>query len=563
MSEFKLCAVIPTYNHGATVAATVDCLLADGIHCIIIDDASNEITQLQLITVAEQQEVTLKRLNDNQGKGGAVMAGLKVAQTLGFSHALQIDADGQHDAADIPNFIQQAIAHPDALICGQPIYDESVPLGRKIARNITHFWVGVETLTFSPFDAMCGFRVYPVKLTIEVLDSANIGRRMDFDIEVLVRSLWHNIRLIPIKTKVIYPENGTSHFNYLKDNVLIFLMHSKLFFGMVWRLPKILRLTHRSKKQQQTHWSNISERGSLLGIKILLWLYRWLGRHVILLFLYPIIAYFYLSNKKSRAASKLYLQRLDDFDSTVFKQKPNGWLSYQHFLSFARSALDKVSSWMGILNHGQVIFEKSHVLKGLAKQGQGAMIITAHLGAIEVSRALANDIDEVTMNALMFTEHAGKFNQVLKEVNPHFDDDAIFVNELGPDTAILIKDKIEQGEMLVISGDRTPVNASANIASVDFLGHKADFPHGPFILASLMSCPVYLMFCVKEKKGYRIELELFDEGIKLSRKTRRENLDAVVQRYVHRLEYYCALYPLQWFNFFDIWGNSAPNSDNG
>lgn len=176
----------------------------------------------------------------NQGKGGAVQTGLKVAYSQGFTHALQIDADGQHDLNDVDKMLSESKNHPKALISGKPIYDESVPKHRYYARNITHFWVWIETLSFQIKDTMCGYRVYPLAETVELLSQQAIGKRMDFDIEIMVRLYWQKIECRFIPTAVEYPEDGVSHFRAFEDNVLISWMHTKLFFGMLIRVPSLL-----------------------------------------------------------------------------------------------------------------------------------------------------------------------------------------------------------------------------------------------------------------------------------------------------------------------------------
>src|SRR3546814_565626 len=176
----------------------------------------------------------------NQGKGAAVKSALRAAHARGFTHALQIDADGQHDVGDIPKMLALAQQHPAAVITGQPVYDASVPHGRLAARYLTHVWVWIETLSLGIRDSMCGFRVYPLPAVVAVLEKAHLGSRMDFDPEVLVRLAWSGIAVVSLPTRVTYPEGGQSHFRMVEDNLLITWMHVRLFFGMLWRLPVLL-----------------------------------------------------------------------------------------------------------------------------------------------------------------------------------------------------------------------------------------------------------------------------------------------------------------------------------
>ena len=207
----------------------------------MVNDGSNESTTCLLRELADSfSYLTVLEHKENQGKGGAVQTGLKEAYARGHSHALQIDADGQHDLSDVDTFLTESKHNPEVLISGKPIYNESVPKHRYYARGITHFWVWIETLSFSIKDTMCGYRVYPLAPTISLLNRSSLGKRMDFDIEVMVRLYWDKLEFKFIPTKVDYPEHGTSHFKAFRDNVLISWMHTKLVFGMLLRLPKLI-----------------------------------------------------------------------------------------------------------------------------------------------------------------------------------------------------------------------------------------------------------------------------------------------------------------------------------
>ncbi|RZI60726.1 MAG: glycosyltransferase family 2 protein [Rubrivivax sp.] len=237
----NLTAVVPVYNHGGPVGGVVRALRAQGLPVLLVDDGSEPgcAAVLDALSAADA-EVRLLRLAVNQGKGGAMIAGLTEAQRLGFTHALQIDADGQHDVVDLPRFLAEAETFPDHFICGCPVYDASVPKGRLYGRYATHVWVWINTLSFAVKDSMCGFRVYPLAPTVARLTRTRIGRRMDFDVEIAVRLVWDGVRVRNVATRVRYPEDGVSHFRALRDNLLISWMHTRLFFGMLPRLPLLL-----------------------------------------------------------------------------------------------------------------------------------------------------------------------------------------------------------------------------------------------------------------------------------------------------------------------------------
>lgn len=238
------CAVIPVYNHGATVGAVVAALRALGLPCVLVDDGSEPVCAAVLEALAGAG-VLLVRRPFNGGKGAAVQDGLRAAADAGYSHALQIDADGQHDLDDAVRLLQASRAEPEALIGGQPVYGDDVPRARLYGRWLTRVWVWINTLSRDIPDAMCGFRVYPLARTLPVLRGA--GARMDFDIAVLVHLHWAGVPMRWLPTRVRYPEDGISHFRGLADNVLISRMHARLFFGMLRRAPVlILRRTGRA-----------------------------------------------------------------------------------------------------------------------------------------------------------------------------------------------------------------------------------------------------------------------------------------------------------------------------
>ncbi len=238
----KICILIPVYNHGEAIGIVLNGVLPSGIPVVLVDDGSNQecAEKLDFLTRENQKQVSLVRLPLNEGKGGAVMAGMRAAQEMGYSHVLQIDADGQHNTEDISKFLETSRRYPRALICGCPVYDESIPRGRLYGRYATHIWVWINTLSLEIKDSMCGFRVYPLTPVMELISSIKIGRHMDFDVEILVRLHWQGMSIVSIPTRVTYPLDGVSHFRLWEDNVRISQMHAKLFFGMLLRLPRLL-----------------------------------------------------------------------------------------------------------------------------------------------------------------------------------------------------------------------------------------------------------------------------------------------------------------------------------
>ncbi|WP_214454796.1 glycosyltransferase family 2 protein [Aeromonas dhakensis] len=557
------CILIPCYNHAGPLAAVLARLAEFELPCLLVDDGSEPVAAAALDALAAQHPwVSLLRHSHNQGKGGAVMTGLRRAHELGFSHALQVDADGQHDLTDLPALLAEARQHPAALVSGRPLYDDSVPKGRLYGRYITHVWVWIETLSFAIKDSMCGFRVYPLASTCALLERVALGRRMDFDTEVMVRLHWAGVPMRFVPTRVIYPVDGRSHFRLFRDNLDISWMHTRLVCRLLWdlllrlcRWPARLgaRLT-RLWRERRTHWSRTPERGSLLGMQIMLASYRLLGRRGFSLLLYPVIGYFWLTGRAQREASRAYLARLETFanaQGVALPAEPRS--SFRHFLRFGEAALDKLAGWRGDITEQQVELVGAEHYQTAINSGKGVLLLGSHLGDLELCRALGSRKQGLRINALVFTRHAARFNALLKQINPDSHLNLIQVQELGADTAILLKEKLELGEWVVIVGDRTSVTREKRVIWADFLGAPAPFPLGPFVLSSVLGCPVYLMFGLKEQGRFRVHFEPFADGQPLPRQGRQQILASWVQAYADRLQHHCLRAPLDWFNFFDFW----------
>jgi glycosyltransferase involved in cell wall biosynthesis len=234
-------AVIPVYEHEHAVPHVVAALQTQGLPIVLVDDGSGESCRRALEELSRSTGATLVRLPANGGKGAAVIAGLRAAAAAGFTHALQVDADGQHTLTDTPRFLAAAAHEPEAIICGKPMFDSSIPRLRFVSRYITHVLVWLQTLSLSAIrDSMCGFRLYPVRSVLRVVDEDGVGTRMDFDIEILVKLVWRGHELRWLDTRVSYPLDGISHFRMLLDNLRLARMHVRLVLGMVWRAPRLI-----------------------------------------------------------------------------------------------------------------------------------------------------------------------------------------------------------------------------------------------------------------------------------------------------------------------------------
>lgn len=238
--RFSACAVIPVYNHERAIAAVFEGVSAQGLHVFLVDDGCNEACRRELQRLSTAPHATLLRHESNQGKGAAVITGMRAAHRRGFTHALQIDADGQHTLADVGRFVDEAHMHPDCVVCGYPVFDASIPAVRYYGRYLTHAMVWLQTLSFEIRDSMCGFRLYPLAAVEALLAKSGVGARMDFDTEIIVRLHWREVPMRWIATQVRYPVDGVSHFRMFYDNVRMTSLHVRLTLGMLLRLPMLL-----------------------------------------------------------------------------------------------------------------------------------------------------------------------------------------------------------------------------------------------------------------------------------------------------------------------------------
>lgn len=238
----KACVIVPVYNHEQAIPEVVARLKAHGLFCLLVNDGSSAACSNVLNAIAEREADWLALINrpENGGKGAAVIDGFNEAIRLGFTHALQVDADGQHDVNDIPEFLAAGRRQPDAMILGRPVFDDSVPKGRLYGRQFTNLWIAINTLSLAIADGMCGFRLYPLGAVARLVETARIGRRMDFDIDIVVRLYWQGTNAVNLPTRVRYPCDGVSHFQLWRDNAMISAIHARLFLGMLARLPRLL-----------------------------------------------------------------------------------------------------------------------------------------------------------------------------------------------------------------------------------------------------------------------------------------------------------------------------------
>lgn len=310
-----------------------------------------------------------------------------------------------------------------------------------------------------------------------------------------------------------------------------------------------------SAVQGQSHWAAMAEVGSARGILILYWIYKLLGRFPFQIALAPVAAYFFLFKPRQRAASREFLSRCR---AAAGLSGPVGtWSILRHFSSFGEALLDKFVAWNGGVRFDDVTFQGYEQVKATLESGKGALLLGSHLGNLEVCRVLSQLRPGLRLRVLVHTRHATTFNRLLARLNPNSQVSLQQVTELGVAEAAELSAWVADGGVLLIAADRVPVagseNRPARVTFAPFLGEAAPFPQGPFILGSVLGCPVFSLFCLRRGRRFEAIFEPFANPLRLPRREREAALAAYTARYAERLEERCRSAPFQWFNFFPFW----------
>jgi predicted LPLAT superfamily acyltransferase len=538
-AEFRPCALVPTYDNPDTIGSVVSAVAAYVEVVIVVDDGSGQAARAVLDEVATRRGVVLVRLPKNGGKGRAVKAGLHKASELGFSHALQVDADGQHALEQVPELLEHARREPRALVLADPRFDATVPSARRLGREITKFWTRIETLGRSIADPMCGFRVYPVK---SALTARARGERMDFDPEIAVRMNWDGVPVVNVPSPVRYlsrEEGGVSHFRMLRDNVAISWMHTRLCCELVVRL-----LLGRIRRPPRS-WHAAPEAGSHLGIRLVRGVANVLGRRAARALLVPIAGYYAVFHATPRRALRAYYAHLG---------LSVGFIAIcRHLLRFAQCALDRWYLLSGALDGFDFTLTGHEYLRELKATGRGAILLGAHLGSFEAGRVMSRR-EDIPIHALGLFEARESLNRELDRAGDNRGERYVAIDPKDPSYLFRVKELIEAGECVAMLGDR---RLDERGEEVEFLGGKTRFPSGPYQLAASLGCPIYLIVALHfPPRQYQLYCELLVSNVS-KRRTDPEAAQRAAQIFATRLSHYCRLAPDNWFNFYDFWESES------
>ncbi len=304
------------------------------------------------------------------------------------------------------------------------------------------------------------------------------------------------------------------------------------------------------------HWAAMQEAGALSGMKIMVWIHARIGRPAFNVALVVVMAYFFIRQGGARRASIEFLRRVRLCYPDSLKARPILWLSYCHFFAFGQSLLDKYLAWAKTPPTIHMDPDDSERLYAALETGQGCLLVGSHFGNLEYSRGIAHRHPGLVINVLIYDQHAQKFAALIEESEPESRLHLIQVTDVDIELALDLKERVQRGEWVVIAGDRVPVGESNRICEATFLGKKARFPIGPYVLANLLRCPVHLLHCFKMNGQYQLGFEPFEERIQLPRKDRQGAYEKAAGKFAKALEQQVAGAPLQWFNFFDFWAGS-------
>jgi len=305
-------------------------------------------------------------------------------------------------------------------------------------------------------------------------------------------------------------------------------------------------------------WTQAAEVGTNSALRFAGWVHRHFGRKPSLVLAVLSAVYFCLKNGAARRATARYVSRVGvSSDGPLASGRaPRGWWVLRIFIEFAISIYDRIVVWGGAVDTFELDHDGSEKLFELAKAGQGALLLGAHLGNLDMMGFIAADHD-LPMNVVVYNENAERINAFLESL----DGPRVNLIQLRPGSvqaAFEIRACIERGEFVAVMADRTPPLAAAATARFNFLGHDAPFPLGPFRLARALGCTVCFVLCVRVSgTRYRTILRTISGPATVAPGEQRKSAKELLAAYVALLEQFCQRYPLQWFNFFDFWDETA------
>ena len=536
-ADFRPLVVIPSKDNAGTVGQVAASCRAQGLDVVVVDDGSDDGTGEAARAVPG---VTVLTHPVNLGKGAALNTAFHHAWARGFTHALCLDADGQHDPADLPRFVAACRADPWAIQAG--VRDMGTAPGRsQFGRRFSNWWTWVET-GHHLGDTQCGYRAYP----LEPVLSLGLGDgRYEWEVEVLVRALWRGIAVRDIACGVFYPpeDERRSSFRPFWDNLRISLLNTRLCLIHAWSpWTWINRIPPPGAAWRGRHL------GNLWGWSFFLGMIRLLGRRPTYAAMAVMASFYLLFAGSHRAGVLAYLRRARAAGVRV----STGWAgAWRVFFAFACSLVDRFA----LLARGPEGFRIVHEDTARAKEvlrERGAIFLTAHLGNPDLGAMALQTVEyQRPVHVLQFTAGDDPYMALLRRYLGPQAPRVISLNEGAELASLEAIRALRAGGILALKGDRV---VDERTVEVSLLGAPARLPTGPFLLAALSGAPLFVLGCFKEgPDAYRV---IAGEPWELrfsTRAGREAELAAWAQRFAAQLEAWIRRYPTQWYNFHDPW----------
>ena len=527
MSGVRAAVLIPTYNNIGSIATVATRAQSHGLPVYVVDDGSTDGSG----QAARDAGAIVLVHPKNRGKGRALLTGMARLRADGHTHAICLDADGQHDPDDIAQFADACSRHPNAVFAG--VRDLSTaPKKSRFGRAFSNFWIWAET-GWRVADSQCGFRAYPVEA---VLALGLAGRRYDLEVEVLTRCLWRGTPVFDLPCRVYYPppaERITS-FDPLWDNLRISVMNTRLV------LRRLVDPRLWPAARERLPWTGRT-RGVVIGWRAAIWGVRTLGPAFVAPFVQLACVFYWLFNPSSRRNTSRFNERAGSRRST-----------FVTFSSYATALLDRLA--FSALGPGRLRQAHDGVdpLVAVFEGQSGAVLLSGHLGNIEVATGASALPERLRrIHIVRFVGANDPWQAVMESTPEAWRPAIVAVNQTEGFAAIEIVRHLRAGAVVAMHGDRA---LDERVVRVDFLGHPVELPAGPWLVAALARVPVIVVGNFHEGRGtYRLltappMFPTFDRS-----RPRDDQLREWAQAYADVLAGWARRYPEQWYNFHDFW----------
>jgi len=301
-------------------------------------------------------------------------------------------------------------------------------------------------------------------------------------------------------------------------------------------------------------------------MRFVAWFYRWVGRGAARLLVYPVVSYFFLTDRIGRRASLEYLERVQAAGAVGLKVRPGLRTVFRHYLAFGVSIMDRLGFWLADTGEFEYSVKGREVLEKIIREGRGAVVLGSHVGSFDAMRLAASHESPIDIKILMYTQHAARINEMFRRagaISRTPTTVGVIRANVGSFSHVFeVKRAIERGEVVAILADRTHPNEVDRVVEVDLLGGRVLLPQGPLLLAATLGCPVVLMAGLRVgDRNYEIHVEELADPMDIPRGERASQLQYYAQTYANWLEGLCIAEPLQWFNFYDFWARDAATSE--